>query len=399
MIPRLKDAFAVALVAAFCFWPLLAIQMPDNSAAPLQFRLAPWAMLVLFVFAGRLLWQGWHSRPSINIKAPQFLNHRLPLIIICAALALPFFVEGYVLDVAIMVGIYVLLAYALSITVGQAGMLDLGFVAYYAIGAYGYGLLAQFFGLGFWLALPLLMGLAAIVALIIGFPVLRLRGDYLAIVTLGFAEIVRLLLINLTSITGGPNGLSGIPRPSLFGLEFGRTASDGGMTFAQFMGWDFSTLHRTIFLYFIVLALVVLVYVFLQRLSRLPLGRAFEALREDEIAATALGLNATRLRLTAYALAGAIGALAGVFFAARQGFVSPESFTFMESATILAIVVLGGLNNLLGIAFAALLIIGIPELFRDFADYRMLAFGLAMVLIMLWRPHGLVANRTPKVSI
>jgi branched-chain amino acid transport system permease protein len=231
----------------------------------------------------------------------------------------------------------------------------------------------------------------------LGFPVLRLRGDYLAIVTLAFGEIIRVVLINWTSLTGGPNGVSDIPRPTLFGLKF--NASGDPDTFAAFFHLDYSITQRFVFLYYVILALALLTNWVSLRLRRLPLGRAWEALREDEIACRALGINVTVTKLTAFAIGATFGGFAGAFFATRQGFVSPESFTFMESALVLAIVVLGGLGSQLGVALAALVMIGGSELFRDFAEYRMLIFGVALVLMMVLRPRGLVSGRVPSVAL
>jgi branched-chain amino acid transport system permease protein len=234
---------------------------------------------------------------------------------------------------------------------------------------------------------------------LLGFPVLRLRGDYLAIVTLGFGEMIRIILINWGSFTGGPNGLTSIPRPSFFGLPFAREAEDGRVPFHEFFGLDYSPLHRLIFLYFIVLALALLTNAFTLRIRRLPVGRAWEALREDEIASRALGINPTNTKLTAFAIGAMFAGFAGSFFATRQGFISPESFTFLESALILAIVVLGGMGSQIGVVIAATLLVVLPEFGRQFADFRMMLFGAAMIGIMVWRPHGLLARREPSIRL
>jgi branched-chain amino acid transport system permease protein len=232
---------------------------------------------------------------------------------------------------------------------------------------------------------------------LLGFPVLRLRGDYLAIVTLAFGEIIRVVLLNWTVLTGGPNGISGIPRPTLFGLTF--TAGGGEGSFADFFGLEPSVTHRVAFLYYVIFGLALLTNWVSMRLRRLPLGRAWEALREDEIACRALGINVTVTKLTAFAIGAAFGGFAGAFFATRQAFISPESFTFIESAIVLAVVVLGGLGSQLGVALAAVVMIGGGELFRDFNEYRMLIFGVALVVVMVVRPRGLVSGRTPSVSL
>jgi branched-chain amino acid transport system permease protein len=250
--------------------------------------------------------------------------------------------------------------------------------------------------------------MAAFWGILLGFPVLRLRGDYLAIVTLAFGEIIRLILINWVPVTGGYAGVSGIPRPSFFGLPF--NASDGG--FAAFFGLEFTPLYRTIFLFYMIVALALLTNWVTLRLRRLPLGRAWEALREDEIACRSLGINTTNTKLTAFAIGAGFGGFAGSFFAARQGFISPESFTFMESAVVLSIVVLGGMGSQIGVAIAAFAMIGGTEILRELdwlkrifgpefepTQYRMLLFGLAMVLIMVWKPRGLVATREPSAYL
>ena len=300
--------------------------------------------------------------------------------------------------------IYVMLGWGLNIVVGLAGLLDLGYVAFYAVGAYSYALLAKNFGLSFWMLLPLAGILAAFWGILLGFPVLRLRGDYLAIVTLAFGEIIRLVLINWVDFSNGYAGISGIPRPTFFGIPF--TAADNG--FAAVFGLEFSPLYRTIFLYYVILALALLTAFVTLRLRRLPVGRAWEALREDEIACRSLGINTTNTKLTAFSIGAMFGGFAGAFFAARQGFISPESFTFMESAVILAIVVLGGMGSLWGVAIAAIAMIGGTELLRELdflkqvfgqdfdpTKYRMLIFGFAMVVIMIWKPRGLISTREP----
>ncbi len=308
----------------------------------------------------------------------------------------------------IQILIYVMLGWGLNIVVGLAGLLDLGYVAFYAVGAYSYALLAKSFGLSFWILLPLAGILAAFWGVLLGFPVLRLRGDYLAIVTLAFGEIIRLVLINWVDLTNGYAGISGVPRPSFFGIPF----TDGPDGFAARFGLEFNAIYRTMFLYYVILVLALITAYVTMRLRRLPIGRAWEALREDEIACRALGINTTTTKLSAFAIGAMFGGFAGSFFAARQGFVSPESFTFMESAVIVAIVVLGGMGSQIGVAAAAIVIIGGTELMRELdvlkaifgrdfdpTQYRMLLFGLAMVVIMIWKPRGLISTRTPSVFL
>jgi ABC-type branched-subunit amino acid transport system permease subunit len=298
------------------------------------------------------------------------------------ALALPFisFIDRELLDLATLVLIYALLASGLNIVVGFAGLLDLGFIAFFAIGAYTYGILGTSYGFSFWLCLPLAALTAAFTSLLLGLPVLRLRGDYFAIVTLGFGQIVYTLLLNWRGLTHGSQGIGGIARPGLPGLP-----SDPA--------------NRVILLYYIILVLAAAVFALVARLRKLPIGRAWEALREDEIAAASLGLSRSRIKLAAYAISAAIAGLAGAFFAARQGFISPESFTFMDSAIVLAIVVLGGSGRGIGLLLAAALLIGLPELIRPLADYRMLIFGALLIVMMRVRPRGLFATRPVSVRL
>jgi len=445
------DALLVAGIAAVLLFPLMGFRTMDHaSGLTLEPHLMEVLYAVVLVFVGRLLSNftpvipgvvavvaavcgvmlGFADLPSpllrfvgcagsvlitggalrqkflatkFKVKRPQLPAGKgadsVLIIALVAAFLLPAlpFADRYVLDVLIMVLTYAALAYGLNIVVGYAGLLDLGYVAFYAIGAYCCALLAQKYGWSFWLTVPIAGGLAAVVAGLIGGPILRLRGDYLAIVTLGFAEITRLVLINAVNITGGPNGISGVPRPSLLGLEFTAQSKNGGTTFHDFFHLAFAPSHRMIFLYYLMLLLAVGIGWLGWALRRLPIGRAWEAQREDEIACAAMGINRARIRLCAYMLGACCAGLCGAFFAARQGFISPESFSFAETSTVLAIVVLGGLGHPLGILLAALFVIGLPELFRELEQYRMIAFGAGMVLIMIWRPGGLMANRLPAV--
>ncbi len=312
----------------------------------------------------------------------------------------------YVDNFGIQILIYVMLAWGLNIVVGLAGLLDLGYVAFYAVGAYSYALLSQHLGLSFWLLLPLAGILAAFWGIILGFPVLRLRGDYLAIVTLAFGEIIRLVLINWTDVTRGTFGISGIPKASVFGIWSFDVGAPNNFTKA--FGLPMSSAYYKIFLFYVILGLCLVTAYVTIRLRRMPIGRAWEALREDEIACRSLGINTVTTKLTAFATGAMFGGFAGSFFATRQGFVSPESFVFLESAVILAIVVLGGMGSLTGIAVAAAVMVGGTELLRemeflklvfgpDFTPelYRMLLFGLAMIIVMIFKPRGFVGSREP----
>ena len=314
------------------------------------------------------------------------------LLLFIAGLALPFLANKYALTVLIQAMIYVLLGLGLNIVVGLAGLLDLGYVAFYAVGAYGLALGAQYLDIGFWTALPLAALLAALFGALLGFPVLRMHGDYLAIVTLGFGEIIRLVLNNWLSLTGGPNGIAA-PAPQLFGLEFSRSAREGGLPFHEYFQLAYNPLHRFIFIYLVLFLVVCLMALVVNRLRNMPVGRAWEALREDEIACRALGINHVLVKLSAFMMGAMVGGIAGVFFATYQGFINPASFNFFESALILAIVVLGGLGSTSGVILAALVLTILPEVLRAFADYRVFAFGVLMVLMMIWRPRGLIQPR------
>lgn len=304
---------------------------------------------------------------------------------------LPFVISTYWVTVAIMALIYILLGLGLNIVVGFAGLLDLGYVAFYAVGAYGYALGSEYLHLSFWAALPFSALLAAFFGMLLGFPVLKMHGDYLAIVTLGFGEIIRLILTNWGSFTGGPNGVAA-PAPTFFGLEFTRVAKHG-VPFHEFFNLPYHASYYYIFIYFILFIVVCCMLRFVTRLQRMPLGRAFEALREDEIACRSLGINHVTTKLAAFSLGAMVGGIGGVFFAAFEGFINPSSFTFIESAFILSLVVLGGMGSVRGIILAAIVLTLLPEWLRAFSEYRMLLFGILMVVMMIWRPHGFVRSQ------
>jgi branched-chain amino acid transport system permease protein len=332
--------------------------------------------------------------PSFDGTTPR--QKLLAALLIVAAVAWPFLVSRGTVDIATLTLIYVMLGLGLNVVVGLSGLLVLGYGGFYAIGAYTYALLNHYYGLGFWESLPLAGIVTAAFGFLLGFPVLRLRGDYLAIVTLGFGEIVRILLLNNTEITGGPNGISQIPKPTFFGLEFNRSLRDGGWdTFHNFFGLKYDPSDRIVFLYLVALLLVVLTLFVINRLLRMPLGRAWEALREDEIACRSLGLSPTRIKLTAFTISAAFAGFAGTLFAARQGFVSPESFTFVESAFVLAIVVLGGMGSQFAVILAAILLV----VSRELNEYSMLLLGALMVLMMIWRPQGLLPMKRPQLKL
>jgi branched-chain amino acid transport system permease protein len=401
----LRDAFLSALVALGLFGVMIGLRT-DVGATRIYLTPRPWAVAIAVaaVFCGRLVMIYWRAWRPAGTPSPRRLAESVTRagryvapVLLVFAITMPFYAGRYYLDLGVLVLTYVMLGWGLNIVVGLAGLLDLGYVAFYAVGAYSYALIAQDFGLGFWTCLPLAGALAACWGVMLGFPVLRLRGDYLAIVTLAFGEIIRVVIQNWVSLTNGPNGISGIPRPTLFGLTF--TPNGGPGSFAEFFGIEANLSQRVIFLYYVILGLALLTNWVSLRLRRLPLGRAWEALREDEVACRSLGINVTVTKLTAFAMGATFGGLAGAFFATRQAFISPESFTFIESAMVLAIVVLGGLGSQLGVALAALVMIGGSEVFRDLQEYRMLIFGIALVTMMVLRPRGLVSGRTPSVAL
>lgn len=425
----LKDSLIAGAIALVLAIPLLSTQTVQEADGLTVVGRWSYALIAAgIVFAGRLVLRlFWWDRPSAQSSAGDaaaglagplawFTKTVAPLLFLVGVF-LPFLLLSYLspsqsrpwMDLAILVMTYVMLGWGLNIVVGLAGLLDLGYVAFYAVGAYSFALISIHFGLSFWICLPLAGILAAFWGIILGFPVLRLRGDYLAIVTLAFGEIIRIVLLNWYDLTKGPDGLSGIPRPSFFGLEFKRF---GDGTFADFFGIAYSPIHRIIFLYYIIFILALVTNMVTLRLRQLPLGRAWEALREDEIACRSLGINTTNTKLSAFAIGAMFGGFAGSFFATRQGFISPESFTFIESAIILAIVVLGGLGSQIGVVIASVVMIGGLEMLRDltflktlFGDgfdptlYRMLIFGVAMVAIMVWRPRGLISTRKPSIAL
>ena len=425
----IKDSIVGAIVAFALAGPLVGLRTVAGIETNLV--LVPnWvavALIVAFVFVGRILlnlfvWRAERPAPAARsagrpiAAAPRFTVARLASpILLGLAVLIPILViygapdqSRYIIGIGTLIITYIMLGWGLNVVVGLAGLLDLGYVAFYAVGAYSYAIIATHFGLSFWICLPLAGALAALWGLILGFPVLRLRGDYLAIVTLAFGEIIRLVLINWSKLTNGPRGINNIPRPSFFGLEF--NASPNG--FAATFGLNYSTNHRIVFLYYLILVLALFTNFVTIRIRNLPVGRAWEALREDEIACRSLGINTTNTKLTAFAMGAMFGGIAGSFFATRQGFISPESFNFMESATILAIVVLGGLGSQIGVAIAACAMIGGLELLRnlsflkiifgpdfDPSNYRLLIFGSLMVAIMVWKPRGFVSTRIPSVAL
>ncbi|MDI6729112.1 MAG: hypothetical protein QMD44_09350 [Thermodesulfovibrionales bacterium] len=299
----------------------------------------------------------------------RFRTFFIPVLLIASA-ALPFILKDYYIDVIIMSGIYILLALGLNIIVGFTGLLNLGFAAFYAIGAYTYAILNTKIGLGFWASLPISASFAALAGLLLAIPALRLRGDYLAIVTLGFGEIVRLVLNNWDSLTNGPNGITGISRPLLMGFS----------------------LAQLQYYYYLVFVIVIFAVVVIKRVESSRIGRAWIAIKENEIAASSMGINTTKYKLYAFTFGTFWAGIAGILFSAKMQFVSPESFTFMESILILSMIILGGIGNTYGAIIGAFILVLLPEMLREVQLYRMLILGIGLVLLMIFRPQGIVGG-------
>ena len=392
MITRqdIRNAFLVSLWFVFLTFPLMVIRVN-----PME-RVVSWrwgnmlsvaaGSVVLYLLSraflrykekgdaravGKPKWQAAESMRQL-VTERKFLVPALSLTAVFALL-FPHVFSTYQTNIMITALMYVMLGLGLNIVVGVAGLLDLGYVAFYAVGAYSYALLNLHFGIGFWTALPIGALLAAAFGILLGFPVLRLRGDYLAIVTLGFGEIIRLILENWNEFSQGPSGIANIPRPGFFGL-------------------DLSLDQAITYLYYLMIVLVLFTIFVVNRLQNSRIGRAWFALREDETACQAMGIDKTRTKLTAFALGATWAGMVGVIFAAKTTFINPASFSFLESAIILCIVVLGGMGSIIGVMLGAFILILMPEYLRAFADYRMLVFGGVLVTMMIFRPQGLVSN-------
>lgn len=294
--------------------------------------------------------------------------------------------SAYHIDLATNVALYGLLAMGLNVVVGFAGLLNLGYAAFFGIGAYTYALLNLHFHWPFWLGLPAAGLVSMFFGFLIGIPSIRVRGDYLAITTLGFGEIVRIVFNNWDEVTGGPNGLLGIARPRIWMLDF-QNGIHGKL-------WNFSV-NATPYFY-LVFILVVLTAFFLYRMSDSKIGRALVAIREDELAASCMGIPTLKIKLIAFGISSFIAGLAGCVFAAKQTIITPDSFDFVLSVLILAMVVLGGMGNLWGAVLGAVVLGTLPELLREFAAYRMLLFGLLMILMMIFRPQGILGGQLIK---
>jgi branched-chain amino acid transport system permease protein len=371
-------------------WPLLGIH-PDGTLT-FQKTVTVWSYLVAGSFVCVLIYvvkageslkfiADPVSRMTGNIKAA---STALPTwvwlaAVLVFALVYPQFAGRYGTDVAINVLLYICLGLGLNVVVGLAGMLDLGYIAFYGVGAYTYAILNSVYGLGFWICLPFSAFFACVAGCIVGYPTLRMRGDYLAIVTLGFGEIIRIILNNWMELTNGPNGILGVKPIGIFWPVF-----ENGFTFEHL--W----MKKLQLFYYFALGLAILAAVGVHRLNFSRVGRAWESIREDETAAELMGVNTFIYKLLAYATGAVFAGLAGAFFAARMRFVSPESFTFLESAMVLCMVVLGGMGSIPGIILGVIALIALPEVFREFESYRMMIFGATMIIMMLFRPEGLI---------
>lgn len=388
-IQEIKKSFLVSIWFMFLTFPIMVIRIN-----PIE-KFVEWRWENMFVvgigsFLLSFVWRYMLKKKEAGEKRAEtaesgktFLIHRIleerrfyiPLVagLTIISVAFPFVFSMYQTNIMTTALMYIVLGLGLNIVVGLAGLLDLGYVAFYAVGAYSYALLNHHFGLGFWSVLPIGAVLGFIFGVLLGFPVLRLRGDYLAIVTLGFGEIIRLVLENWNEFSFGPSGIANIERPGFFGIQFSlQTAS--------------------IYLYFLMIGLVIFTIIVVNRLQNSRIGRSWIALREDEIACQAMGIDKTRTKLRAFALGATWAGMVGVIFAAKTTFINPASFTFLESAMILSIVVLGGMGSILGVIIGALILILLPEYLRAFSDYRMLLFGAIMVIMMVFRPQGIIAN-------
>ncbi len=384
-----KKSFIVAIWFVFLTFPIMVIQV-NTIEKTVVWHWNKIGYVAIAVFFGSFLWRWLLARKELKkdesteetrieglltrIQSHPLLKLASLGVLALAAILYPQVFDLYQTNIMVSCLVYIVLGLGLNIVVGLAGLLDLGYVAFYAVGAYAYALSNMHWGIGFWFALPLGAVLGTLLGLLLGFPVLRLRGDYLAIVTLGFGEIIRLVLENWGDITMGPSGISNIARPGFFGMKM-------------------SIMDSTIYMYYIMIGLVIFTIFCVNRLQNSRIGRAWLALREDEIACQAMGIDKMKTKLLAFALGATWAGMAGVIFAAKTTFINPASFTFWESAMILSIVVIGGMGSIRGVIAGAVILILVPEYLRNFAEFRMLLFGAIMVLVMVFRPQGLISAK------
>ena len=388
-IDEIKKSFFVSLWFMFLTFPIMVIRV-NTIENVVEWRWERMFFIGVGIFILSFVWRYLIKRKELGIKKAEagdigkiplarriFEERRIyiPTLIVIAVftISFPFVFSMYQTTIMLTALIYIMCGLGLNIVVGLAGLLDLGYVAFYAVGAYSYALLNYHFGVSFWFALPIGAGIGFCFGLLLGYPVLRLRGDYLAIVTLGFGEIVRLILENWNEFSFGPSGIANIPRPGFFGIQF--------------------SLHSaTIYIYFVMVALVIFTIFVVTRLQNSRLGRAWIALREDEVACQAMGIDKTKTKLTAFALGATWAGMAGVLFAAKTTFINPASFTLWESIFFLCVVVLGGMGSVTGVIFGALVLVLLPEYLRVFSEYRILIFGAVLVIMMVFRPGGIITN-------
>jgi len=391
MIDNIKRSLLVALWFVFLTFPLMVVKV-NTLKNIVEWRWINMLWVAIGAFALSIVWrwamvrrqlknkkaeQGEEElvKPGIGqrlLEDPKIFKPTLAVIAL-ATLLFPLVVDIYQTNIMVLALIFVVLGLGLNVTVGLAGLLDLGYVAFFAVGAYTYGVLNSFFGFGFWISLPIGGLMGALFGIALGFPILRLRGDYLAIVTLGFGSIAKIVIENWEEVFNGAKGIANIPRPGFFGAEMSIHAA-------------------TTYTYYLMILMVIFAIFITNRLKDSRIGRAWMALREDEIACVAMGVDMAKTKLGAYAFGAFWAGLAGVIFASRNTYINPNSFTFMESALVLSIVVMGGMGSIVGVIIAALVLILMPEYLRAFAEYRMLMFGAVMVLMMIFRPEGLIAN-------
>jgi len=383
---EIKKSFLVSVWFMFLTFPIMVIRV-NTIYKVVEWRWERLVMVGVGSFFLSFVWRYFIRRKdlgketaeedimSISFSQKLLTDRRfyLPALVAVGIFVLifPFVFSLYQTNIMITALIYVVVGLGLNIVVGLAGLLDLGYVAFYAVGAYSYALLNYHFGLGFWTVLPIGAALGALFGILLGFPVLRLRGDYLAIVTLGFGEIIRLILENWNEFSFGPSGIANIPRPGFFGI-------------------DMSFHEVTIYIYFLMITLALFTIFVVNRLQNSRIGRAWIALREDEVACQAMGIDKTTTKLTAFALGATWAGMGGVVFAAKTTFINPASFTIWESIIILCVVVLGGMGSIFGVICGALILILLPEYLRAFSEYRMLIFGAVLVVMMVFRPDGII---------
>ena len=388
-LAEIKKSFLVSLWFMFLTFPIMVIRV-NTIYKRVEWRWENMLLVGIGSFFFSLIWRYLLRRKEMGRKKAEAEEagvrltlwqrvtedrriYLLALAVVCTfTAAYPFVFSMYQTNIMISALIYIMLGLGINIVVGLAGLLDLGYVAFYAVGAYSYALLNYHFGLNFWLALPIGAATGAFFGILLGYPVLRLRGDYLAIVTLGFGEIIRLILENWNEFSFGPSGIANIPRPWFFGINM-------------------SLEQSSIFIYFLLIALVIFTIFVVNRLKDSRIGRAWIAMREDEVACQAMGIDRTKTKLTAFALGATWAGMAGVMFAAKTTFINPASFTIWESINVLCIVVLGGMGSIIGVIFGALGLILLPEYLRAFSEYRMLIFGFILVTMMVFRPGGIIS--------